>query len=169
MHPHCNRSLHFGCITKQDLFCQCVRPASIIAPNCRFMPKKPPPTDHPAPYQSKLREHEELIRSLVRKQLTWTEIAEQLQRDHGLKIAPKTIYSFFKRQSRPRPKNHPIRLRQGRPMQPSTAAEPATPPEQQAISYDESVERARARIKQENETNKRTDDDWDLVDPTKPL
>jgi putative hemolysin len=54
-------------------------------------------------------------------------------------------------------------------MQPSTAAEPATSPEQQAISYDESVERARARIKQQNQTNKRTDDDWDLVDPTKPL
>ena len=134
----------------------------------RSRPPPPPPRKHPAPYKSKLWEHEELIRSMRRKRMNWVEITTCLQREHGLTIGSKTVYNFFKRLSRAKKKNRPL----GFPEVPTPSAQSSPAPERsllRPLSYNESVERARALIKQEKQTETQKDADWDLVDPSKPL
>ena len=54
------------------------------------------PIPHPAPFQSRLWEHAELIRKLRLARKTWPEIAAELGR-MGLRINRSSVRRFFKR------------------------------------------------------------------------
>src|SRR2546430_2152792 len=54
-------------------------------------------THHPAPYQSPLGAHLDLIRSMRRARKTWQEIAKQIGDIQGKPIHPSTVFNFFKR------------------------------------------------------------------------
>src|ERR671922_2723130 len=62
----------------------------------------------PPPFQSPLWQHWELIRSMRRGRKMWKEIAEVLEKEHGLKTSHKTIQNFFKRAQRIRKEGLPL-------------------------------------------------------------
>ena len=62
----------------------------------------------PPPFQSPLWRHWELIRSMRRGRKMWKEIAEVLEKEHGLKTSHKTIQNFFKRAQRIRKEGLPL-------------------------------------------------------------
>src|SRR5260221_7273363 len=51
----------------------------------------------PRPFRSVLRPHLDEIRRMRRARNTWREIAEHLTATHGIRIAPPSVYLFFKR------------------------------------------------------------------------
>ena len=60
------------------------------------MPEPPPAsTRHPA-FQSKLEPYREFIRECRAKRWSYPRIAAALWEDHGLSVAPSTIFSFVK-------------------------------------------------------------------------
>src|ERR671922_2825355 len=78
----------------------------------------------PPPFQSPLWQHWELIRSMRRGRKMWKEIAEVLEKEHGLKTSHKTVQNFFKRAQR-------IRKEGGLPLgweDAEPAAVPSAPP-----------------------------------------
>src|SRR6266403_6237395 len=63
--------------------------------------KKNTRTDHPGPWQSKLWDHLEEIRSLRRARATWKDIAAQLGEKHGVQITAAAVRNFFVRSRNP--------------------------------------------------------------------
>ena len=53
--------------------------------------------NHPAPFESALWPHVELIKKLRLGRKTWVSIAAILQKQHGVSVKPVTIYNFLKR------------------------------------------------------------------------
>jgi hypothetical protein len=51
----------------------------------------------PRPFRSVLLPHLDEIRRMRRARHTWREIAEHLTETHGIRIAPPSVYLFFKR------------------------------------------------------------------------
>jgi hypothetical protein len=58
------------------------------------------PKEHPRAWNSALWDHVEAIRTLRRARKTWKEIGEHLEREHGLKLAHRTIRNFYVRYTR---------------------------------------------------------------------
>jgi hypothetical protein len=56
----------------------------------------------PRPFRSVLLPHLDEIRRMRRARHTWREIAEHLTETHGIRIAPPSVYLFFKRAVRRR-------------------------------------------------------------------
>lgn len=54
------------------------------------------------PFNSKLIQHTELIRDSRKQGLSYVKIAKMLKKEHMLKVAPSTIYSFVKVRSKKR-------------------------------------------------------------------
>jgi hypothetical protein len=65
------------------------------------MNTKNKPEEHPKPFQSQLWPHLERIRALRRERKMWPEIAEILDRDHGVHLSYRTIRNFFIRARNP--------------------------------------------------------------------
>src|SRR5690242_4318162 len=91
------------------------------------------------PFQSPLWDHWELIKSMRRKRKMWKEIAEVLEKEHGLKTSHKTIQNFVKRALRIRKEGRlpfgwedtqptDAQAAQSVPAGPAQPAAPATPP-----------------------------------------
>jgi len=54
-------------------------------------------SSRPRPFRSILRPYLDEIRRMRRARHTWREIAEHLTSTHGIRIAPPSVYLFFKR------------------------------------------------------------------------
>jgi hypothetical protein len=65
------------------------------------MNKKGMPKEHPVAWASPLWPHLETIRSMRRQRKKWTEIADHLANDHGVKVTFRTVRNFFKRSTDP--------------------------------------------------------------------
>jgi hypothetical protein len=82
------------------------------------------PREHPRAWGSVLWDHRDEVLSLRRARKTWKEIGEQLEKDHGVKLAHRTIRNFFDRYSRRlRKKGFPV----GYEPQPSNLPAPDSP------------------------------------------
>src|SRR5467141_3426033 len=57
-------------------------------------------SSRPRPFRSILRPDLDEIRRMRRARHTWREIAEHLTATHGIRIAPPSVYLFFKRSVR---------------------------------------------------------------------
>jgi hypothetical protein len=95
------------------------------------------------PFSSPLRAHIALIRSLRRARKTWQEIAQVLEREHGLKASYKTIQAFFKR----------VVARDTLPLgfepdQPKPQPPPARPPEEADDIYEQARQRMLSKQQQ---------------------
>ena len=62
----------------------------------RAMPKPPPALTRNPAFQSKLEPYREFIRECRAKRWSYPRIAAALWEDHGLSVAPSTIFSFVK-------------------------------------------------------------------------
>ena len=62
----------------------------------RSMPKPPPASTRNPAFQSKLEPYLEFIRECRAKRWSYPRIATALREDHGLSVAPSTIFSFVK-------------------------------------------------------------------------
>ena len=60
------------------------------------MPKPPPASTRNPAFQSKLEPYREFIRECRAKRWSYPRIATALREDHGLSVAPSTIFSFVK-------------------------------------------------------------------------
>ena len=60
------------------------------------MPKPPPASTRNPAFQSKLEPYLEFIRECRAKRWSYPRIATALREDHGLSVAPSTIFSFVK-------------------------------------------------------------------------
>ena len=60
------------------------------------MPKPPPASTRNPAFQSKLEPYREFIRECRAKRWSYPRIATTLRTDHGLSVAPSTIFSFVK-------------------------------------------------------------------------
>ena len=60
------------------------------------MPKPPPASTRNPAFQSKLEPYREFIRECRAKRWSYPRIAAALWEDHGLSVAPSTIFSFVK-------------------------------------------------------------------------
>ena len=60
------------------------------------MPKPPPASTRNRAFQSKLEPYREFIRECRAKRWSYPRIAAALWKDHGLSVAPSTIFSFVK-------------------------------------------------------------------------
>jgi hypothetical protein len=60
------------------------------------MPKPPPASTRNPAFQSKLEPYREFIRECRAKRWSYPRIATVLWEDHGLSVAPSTIFSFVK-------------------------------------------------------------------------
>src|SRR5258708_24947237 len=82
----------------------------------------------PRPFRSVLVPHLDEIRRMRRARYTWREIAEDVTETHGIRIAPPSVYLFFKRAVRRRTvplgfEDQPIAHES-----PAAAPKPARPP-----------------------------------------
>jgi IS30 family transposase len=64
------------------------------------------PTSRGKPFQSKLLPHENFIRELRNKRVSYREIARQLEREKGLRVYHKTIRSFIRVRAKPQSGRH---------------------------------------------------------------
>jgi IS30 family transposase len=62
----------------------------------RSVPKPPPTSTRNPAFQSKLEPYREFIRECRAKRWSYPHIAAALWKDHGLSVAPSTIFSFVK-------------------------------------------------------------------------
>ena len=62
----------------------------------RSVPKPPPTSTRNPAFQSKLEPYREFIRECRAKRWSYPRIAAALKKDHGLSVAPSTIFSFVK-------------------------------------------------------------------------
>ena len=60
------------------------------------MPKPPPAATRNPAFQSKLEPYREFIRECRARRWSYPRIAAALGKDHGLSVAPSTIFSFVK-------------------------------------------------------------------------
>jgi len=67
----------------------------------------PLPIKRGKPFQSKLIPHEEFIRTLRRKRVSYRQIARILEQERGCKVYHKTIISFMRVRSKPVSKGQP--------------------------------------------------------------
>ena len=82
---------------RRSNFFECVRMLS-KEEHCRSpaMPKPPPASTRNPAFQSKLEPYREFIRECRAKRWSYPRIAAALWEDHGLSVAPSTIFSFVK-------------------------------------------------------------------------
>jgi hypothetical protein len=59
--------------------------------------RKQPPRTHPAPHQSRLWPHWQMIGEARRRKKTWGTITKELEETHGIKLTAGTVRNFFKR------------------------------------------------------------------------
>ncbi len=83
----------------------------------------PLPTSRGKPFQSKLIPHEELIRTLRRKRVSYRQIGKILEREHGCKVYHKTIISFIRVRNKPIPEGLSILSRSTSSTDSATAIE----------------------------------------------
>jgi IS30 family transposase len=60
------------------------------------MPEPPPASTRNPAFQSKLEPYREFIRECRARRWSYPRIAAALRKDHGLSVAPSTIFSFVK-------------------------------------------------------------------------
>jgi len=101
----------------------------------------PLPTSRGKPFQSKLIPHEELIRTLRGKRVSYRQIARILEQEKGCKVFHKTIINFIRVRSKPIPEAAFVSSRSGSPTSASAAIEKlknkTTPtPEKSAFHFD---------------------------------
>ena len=66
------------------------------------MPKPPPVSTRNPAFQSKLELYREFIRECRAKRWSYPRIAAALREEHGLSVAPSTIFSFVKARAKRR-------------------------------------------------------------------
>lgn len=84
------------------------------------MTGRKPPREHPVAWQSPLWAHHGTIRELRQARKSWPQVAEHLEREHGLKVTWRTVRRFFARATK--------RAKSGKLPLGFTAPEPAKAP-----------------------------------------
>ena len=107
----------------------------------------------------------------------WKEIAEVLEKEHGLKTSHKTIQNFFKRAQRIRKEGLPLGWEDpeststkpaSAPAQPAAGVKPGPAVKPERTDAKAAIEALRAKSEQEN--NPTEDPEWDFsTDKTKPI